>query len=1088
MLTIYKASAGSGKTFQLVVEYLKLLLENPFNYKHILAVTFTNKATNEMKTRILEQLNALANNEDSDYIAPLQKGNNHTEDFIRERAKLILKNILHDYNRFSISTIDSFTQRTIKAFNRELGIAPNFRVELDSDMILAEATDRLLSKIGKDKKLLKWLREFSKEKIEENYSQHIDEDIKALGKELFKENFQVFFPDESESVYSRENLDGFAKTLRKIKSSFENTLSNFGKNAMAAIEQNGLHVADFAYGTSGVAGFLQKISEGEIKEPGARALQAADNVEKWYTKSSTKKAQLQALAENELRPLLAGLLTFINENIIHYNSADAVQKQLRMLGILTDLKEEIKLLLHEKSILQMSDSNLLLSKIIGRSDSPFIYEKTGSYYKHFMLDEFQDTSGLQWNNFKPLVANSLAEGNSNLIVGDVKQSIYRWRNSDWRILAEQVNMDFNELQYKEFSLDFNWRSDKNIIEFNNRIFEQLKTGFENHLLSNVADPDNEFVKKFKHIYSDIAQKPGKQGPKTGLVNVNFLDPDDFIAQSTATLLDQVKQLQDSGIKASEIAILIRKNKEGAAIVDTFLNAAKQPENRAYNLSVLSNESLFLHASRAVNFVIGVVELLIDPNKEITKVALLNHWQSWIKPELAKRGKTVKMQDGQTETAFGGRESQKMGSDYEINFKIELQHKIDLIGSKVLLSSLDETIMQICSVFRIFEIETELPFLQTLIDKAAELKTTLSNDLSNLLFWWKENGYKTSVNVNEDVDSIRLLTIHKSKGLEYKAVLIPYFDWSTALNGRLASVIWCRPKTAPFNQFPLLPVKAGKQMEQSVFSDEYYEERVNSFIDTFNLIYVGFTRAKSVLVINSPKPADNKKRGTESSTQPVNFLLQKALEELAKTPDFSGSWNSEQTAFSFGCLPSPKNVKENPQPLYITHYEFNDFEEKTKLRLSGEDFLVAGTQQNSIKNTGKIIHELLAGVVSANDVENACLKAFHKGIVTKKEMGEIQQTLRKSIENPAIAPWFDGSFTVLNERNLLTADRVLRPDRIMVSGDEAIVVDYKTGDQKSENYNRQVKRYARVLKETGFKKVEGFLWYINQNEVEKVCEL
>ena len=256
MLTVYKASAGSGKTFQLVVEYLRLLLKNPFNYRHILAVTFTNKATNEMKTRILETLSDLANDKPSKYITEIQKENQLSEIQIRKNAKVVLKNILHDYNRFSISTIDSFTQRTIKAFNRELGISPNFRLELDSEMILAEATDRLLSKIDNDKKLLNWLKDFSREKIEGNHSQHIEDDIKLLGKELFKENFQIFFPDNSESVYNRENLDEFGKDLNKILSVFESTLKNLALKAVNLISENGFTVDDFHYKKAGISGFI----------------------------------------------------------------------------------------------------------------------------------------------------------------------------------------------------------------------------------------------------------------------------------------------------------------------------------------------------------------------------------------------------------------------------------------------------------------------------------------------------------------------------------------------------------------------------------------------------------------------------------------------------------------------------------------------------------------------------------------------------------------------------------------------------------------------------------------------------------------
>lgn len=1083
MLTVYKASAGSGKTFQLVVEYLKLLLENPYNYKHILAVTFTNKATNEMKTRILEQLHFLASNQSSDYLKILQN-NTFSEKEIRNKAKQVLKNILHDYNRFSINTIDSFTQKIIKSFNRELGISPNFTVELDSDMILTEAVDRMLAKIDNDKKLLKWLKEFSKEKIEENYSQHIDDDIKSLGKELFKENFQIFFPENSESVYSRENLDNFGKELNKIKVHFETRLKEIGKKATLAIQDNGFSINDFSYKKNGVVGYLHSISDGIVKEPGMRVLTAAEEIEKWYPQKHKQAAEIYQLVELELQPLLLEIIHFFENDGIQYYTSMVVLKQLRMLGILTDLKEEIKILLHEKGVLQISDSNLLLSKIIGQSDSPFIYEKTGNYYNHFMLDEFQDTSTLQWNNFKPLIVNSLAEGNKNLIVGDVKQSIYRWRNSDWKILAEQINSDFSPTQLKHKTLDKNWRSDKNIIDFNNAIFGSLKKNFEDTLLREIDNDDEIFINKFRNIYASFIQETGKPDVQPqGFVKIQFLPNEDFQKESTSTLVEQVKQLQNNGIKASEIAVLIRKNSEGTPIIKEFLSAANLPENKKYNLSVLSNESLFLHASKGALFVINTIELLIDPQNEISKVALLNLWTEWLKPELQNRNKLVLSNKNQIQLDFSSNNPQQIDEHFHELFDIELATRLVNVKERILLTSLDESITQICSQFGLFEIESELPFLQTLIDKSGELKTSLSNDLSNLLFWWNEKGYRTSVNVNEEVDSIRLLTVHKSKGLEYKAVLLPYLNWTTSWSGKNAPILWCQPEGKPFNQFPLLPIKAGNQIEKSHFRNIYFEEKVNYIIDSFNLVYVAFTRAKSVLIINCPTPNENSKTTGKS----MHHLLKKSLESLSSKNEFSESWNEENTTFQFGNIPHFLTKNEKSNSIEIKKYQFNDFSEKLKLRMSSDNFLIVGEKSNSIKNRGKIIHDILSGIETREDIKMACLKALNNGLINKTELEEIQQSLQKSIDNSKISHWFDGSYTIINERSLLTNKRILRPDRIMISENETIVVDYKTGEKKSDNYNQQVKRYAKTLKETGAKKVTGFLWYIKQNEVEKVCE-
>ena len=1081
MLTVYKASAGSGKTFQLVVEYLRLLLKNPLNYRHILAVTFTNKATNEMKTRILETLNDLASGQPSKYIAEIQKENHLSEEQIRKNAKLVLKNILHDYNRFSISIIDSFTQRTIKAFNRELGISPNYRLELNSEMILTEATDRMLAKIDKDKKLLSWLKDFSREKIEDSFSQRIEDDIKSLGKELFKENFQLFFPDDSESVYSRENLTSFGKEINLLKIQFENHLKTLGKKCISIINENGFSIDDFSYGKSGVAGFIGTVAEVGYKEPGARALTANADSTKWCTAKHKEADRIITLVESQLQPLLHEIIDYTSKNEQQYITILAVQKQLRMLGILTDLKEEIKTLLHEKGVLQLSDANLLLSKIIGQSDSPFIYEKTGSYYNHFMLDEFQDTSGLQWKNFKPLIVNSLSEGNKNLLVGDVKQSIYRWRNSDYQILAEKIHTDFTKNQIEQHTLYKNWRSDKNIIDFNNNFFENLKSIFEENLFTNLSESDDTYIQRFRNIYDSITQIPGNEKAiQKGFVQISFLEEETFLEDSSRQLIEQVKILQDKGIKASEIAILIRKNKEGTPIIEAFLDASSLPENKNYNLSVLSNESLFLFSSQAVLMIIEIVNLIINPNNDISKTALLNLWINWLKPELLIK---EKLTDYSQSDAF----SNPFDIDFKILFESEIAPKIEQLKKKVLLTSLDEAVIQICSVFQLFEIETELPFIQTLIDKAGEIKSTLSNDLSNFLFWWNENGQTTSVNVNEEIDSIRLLTVHKSKGLEFKAVLLPYFDWKIGQSGKFAPILWCESEQKPFSQFPLLPVKSSSALKKSIFRNYYFEESANNIIDIFNLAYVAFTRAKSVLIINCPKPKEPSGKSDDSS-KPIQFLLNKALENLAAGELFTKSWNEEKMVFQFGSIPVNQDKIEQSKPVLIKNYQFNDFGERVKLRNSGEDFLIAGEKHSAVKNKGKIIHDILSSVKTISDVENSCLKALSDGKISEKEMEEMKEILETNFKNPLIADWFNGKYKVLNERNLLTPERLLRPDRIMVFENEAIVVDYKTGEKISDNYNRQVLRYAKTLKETGFKKVQGFLWYINQNKVEKVCEV
>ncbi len=1078
MLTVYKASAGSGKTFQLVGEYLKLLISNPYSYRQILAVTFTNKATTEMKSRILEQLNLLSDDGETPYLRLLEKELSMTEVLIRSRAKQALKNILHDYSRFSVSTIDSFTQRIIKAFNREMGISPHFILEIDNELILEEAVDRLLAKVDTDKQLRKWLVDFSREKIMENRSQQIETDIKLLGKELFKEKFQVFFPETNETVYARENLNTFRKELERIIAWYENALRKIGEKAVSVFENNGLEVEDFSGKGRGIGAYFVKLSNGDLPDVTPSVVVHAEDVEKWYTRTSPKKDIIHQLAENQLQPLLREIIAYVFENGVLYKSAIEVRKQLRILGILTDLKEEIKLLLQEKGILQLSDSNLLLSKIIGESDAPFIYEKVGNRFNYYMLDEFQDTSLLQWKNFKPLVANALSENNSVLLVGDVKQSIYRWRNSDWNILASQIHSDFPLFPPEIITLEKNWRSRKNIIDFNNSVIGAFIQTFGENLFEEFDD--SQYFQKFRDIYLNFRQESGNSSAEQdGRTEINFLDDEEFEENSARLLVDQVKKLQDSGLKASETAILVRKKDEGALIVETFMKAAREEENAGYNLSVLSNESLFLYASRGVNFVILVVELLIEPEGKIQKTSLLHLWLSWLKPVQENKLLFPEFLPEKEKTSALSAEA-----ELETVFEEELGFKFRQIQQKVSHSSIDETVVLICDEFRLFKMISELPFLQTLIDKAAEIKFSLSNDLSNFLFWWKTKGYNTSVSVNEELDSIRLLTIHKSKGLEFEAVLLPYFNFDSSWVGNQAPVLWCSSSAEPFNQFPLLPVKAGSGLAGTVFRHDYLEEKISSLIDTLNLIYVAFTRAKSALFITCKMPAERKDKKVGKT---VNALLQNALGKMSKDELFSKCWNADATVFAYGNLPAYKSKVKKAEDNFLNVYQFRDFNDRIQLRLNSEGFLIENDDHRTVKNTGKLVHEILSSVKTEEDIERACNKSLNEGSISKTEGEEILKKFRKSMNHPEIKRWFDGNYRILNERNLLLPGKILRPDRIMINGNNALVVDYKWGEIQQKKYHRQVAQYAEALKKCGFEKVEGFIWYINLEVVEKVGE-
>lgn len=1094
MLTIYKASAGSGKTFRLVVEYLKLVLKNEYSYKHILAVTFTNKATAEMKERVIHQLYELASGKNNAYSEILEEELGIPSLQIKIRAQNSLRNILHDYNRFSISTIDKFTQRVLKAFNRELGITPGYILELDNDIILQEATDRLILKVNENKDLLKWLKELGEEKIRNGSSFRIKNEIINLGKELFKENFQEFFSNKEQNIYNREILGKYNSQLSGIMFSYESYLKKQGIIGINLISENGFEIDDFAQKLKGAAGYFQKLANGEIPDANTYVIAAAESPEKWYSKSNKTidQASIHNLAESQLQPLLVDILGFIYKRKAEYITAKKILSNYYTLGILNDLQAEINEIRYEKGILPISDSNLLLKKIIGNSDSPFIYEKIGNLYSHFMLDEFQDTSGMQWDNFKPLVHNSLAEGNFNLAVGDVKQSIYRWRNSDWKILANQIENDFKGFKVDTVNLSQNWRSDANIIIFNNQVFEKLKGVFANALNEKITkdrpEADIALDDAIEAVYNDIEQQIGN-GDKNGkgYVNLNFIaseNKDDFKEKSLDALINQVKVLQGNGYQPGDIAILVRSNKDGLPIIRKFLEASDNPENINYNLDVISNESLFLNSSNSVSFILQVIMHLIEPEDRIIKGIILNDYKNYILPPLKKIGKEKIFAEteayGQQELLFSEPFEYLLNENFDTEFDAFFSPLLNHLNKEILNASVDEAIIRICDTFNLFELEEDVPFIQALIDQAAQIKSYFTNDLSNFIKWWDEKGHKLSVNVNDDANAIRLFTVHKAKGLEFRVVLMPFFDWAALWTGNQVPTIWCKTKSEPFNLLPLVPIKANADMAQSYFYKEYFDEVLSTFIDSLNLIYVAFTRAKSVLMVNAPVFEKKDSNG-------VSRLLYDAVTTMGENIFTIGEAGGIES-FNYGKLSEPGKEKQtNKVTIPFGKYHFHDFNTKLKIRTIHEDYF-SGENKISDKNLGNLLHEILANIKSSGDITLACNKALKQRKITDIEFDELQSWLIKLIGNPDAKDWFSENYKILNEWPLLSKEVNLRPDRVMISGDEAIVVDYKTGMLERPAYENQVEKYAYSLKDAGFKKVTGFLWYIKTNKIEKICEI
>lgn len=1088
MLTVYKASAGSGKTFHLVLEYLKLIMSDDRNYRKILAVTFTNKATAEMKSRILEQLYKLAHGFETQYFSLLKEHLRISETEISIRAKRILKNILFGFNYFSVSTIDKFTQKVIKAFNREIGIPADYNIEMDNDILLLEIVDRLIANADINPELIDWLVKLSSEKIQENLNYNFEKDLTELGKELFREKFQNLLSEMNHTFPDKKTLKEGLNALNQVIGRFESSVKARAEYAINLIEEKNLTESDFSRGKSGPAGYFYKLAGGIIEKPRKIDLISVESPGKWYTQSGNKKSVIHELAIQVLIPVAKEVIGYFQKNQKEYFTAIEARKNLYTLGLLIDMKLELDRIRYEKNILPISDSNNYLNKIIEGSDSPFIYEKTGNRYHHFMLDEFQDTSVLQWENFLPLIKNSLSNGYSNLVVGDVKQSIYRWRNSDWKILASGIYSDLPPDQLETRSLQKNWRSREKIIEFNNNIFPLISNVLSQKIASapeiEETPVTNDRIELLKLIYEDVEQRLPEDQKKTGgLVEITLIDEKlsvEFENKSMEILLEQVKRLLDHGYQSSEIAILIRKKQDGAKIVNYFLQEAEKEENIKYNLAILSNESLFLKNSNAVQFIILLIRHFINPEEKLIKAGLVHLLGSYIIPELRKTETALEKKNIREFLPFFQGEVPGIIPGFHEKFNDLFKFIEDIIYPGLVNNSTNEAIIKICAQFSLFDLEKELPYILGLIDRAKEIITNRSGDFSGFLRWWDEKNYDLSITLNEKTDAIRLLTIHAAKGLEFEAVLLPFFTWSVSHPNSSSPVLWCRSEVLPYKNFGFIPVKFTKRLSETYFAEEYFDELISNAVDNLNLIYVAFTRAKSALFINTMNKGNSDTAGN---------LLTESLAVLRNMLTFVTNNNSGYNCISFGThIQVPEKTTEKPGPgISSGRFKFTDFNQKLRLHQNSQDFLETLEGEKPVKNLGKLIHEILSEISLANQVDNALKKFLAEKKVTPEEYNSLKEWLSRLVNSVEAGDWFKGNYSVMNERNILSSDGILRPDRIMVNQNRAIVVDYKLGEIRSEEYTEQVNKYSRELKKCGFESVSGYLWYIRDNKVEKVCD-
>ena len=1071
---LYRSSAGSGKTYTLTLEYLKLALRNPQSgYRQILAVTFTNKATTEMKERIISVLERL-----SHLVNPSNPLDRELMDFLKldkeqlmQRARATLLFVLHGYGHFAVSTIDSFFQKVIRSFAREMDLQAKFDLEMDTDAVLDKLVDRIVEKVAEDPVLRNWLVDYAEEQLLEGKSWDIRMGIKGLGKEIFQEQFKSFRAIFQESV----GQEGFLPELKAQISRVRQSLIAEGKIQAQQAEdiriQFGLEWTDFKGGSNSFAKRFGVLGNPKMPFPELTVTMLRDlpEVNNWFANKSRQEFAIRQAFEAGLGDLLFSWPDKLKE----WNTFSALQKNLNAFGVFRNLIFELRDLKDEEGILLISDVNDFLAEITRENEAPFLYEKIGNQYQHFLIDEFQDTSEFQWASFKPLLENSLASGNTNLLVGDVKQSIYRWRGGKLELLLsevqEQIHSDFVEVK----NLSVNYRSLPGIIAFNNTVFQQLPGIMERGMEAHYAlDSENKLSLAFEGVAQEVPETKEKVLFQ-GKIRMEFVEKssgertqEDEIEEeavelgSLEKLPDLVRQLQDRGYALKDIAFLVRKNGEGAILADKFMEVQRQSTSSDYRFDVLSEESLFIDKSIAVKCVVGFLTYLSDPSNQ---VAFKTLWQFYALVHGIPLSHELFFVDGlPSELQEKEQELQKRQANFQQMPLIELvEQGLTFLG----LTQKQQDLSYVSG------------FKEAVLDYIKKNRA----DLLGFLDWWELNKKKRTVKIPEDHDAMRILTIHKSKGLQFKVVILPFMDWGIVSSGLQASILW-----APFESEngvqTVVPLTHQTLLKNSHFAAAYNEEVRLSYLDSLNMLYVAYTRAEEAL-FGFGTYSISKTKKEISPTRTGNLLYTLFSGGFQLEEETTSSWDSETHTFDWGNWPAVSStdkseVGEAP-PL---RWDFMDWKSKLQTKAYPWDFSSEGIRAREQRDFGIIIHSILAEAKDLEDAIQLVKQYTFEGRWEENIAFEINQKLAQLFALPQVKGWFDPDLPTLTEQGILLPGGVQkRPDRILIGEDEALVIDFKTGIKRQSHAN-QVQEYMALVKTLTQVPVKGYLCYLEPTEI------
>mgnify|MGYP004637668771 FL=1 len=1080
-LTIYKASAGSGKTFTLSVEYIKLLIKDPQSYRSTLAVTFTNKATEEMKLRILSQLYGIWKllPDSKSYIDKIKEDLDVTEEYMSERAGIALHNIVHNYSYFRIETIDSFFQSVLRNLARELDLTANLRIELNDYQIERNAVDELINSLDENSELLTWIMEYIRENMDDDKDWNVIGNIKRFGENIFREYYKTNSKKLNERLLEEGFFKQYTTKLRQMRNEAEVEMQNEAAQFFDALNHNGIEIDDLNNGKNGPAGYFIKIKKGiynnTIVTKRLQKVLDEGSESSWVKQKSSKETQdiVRELANSTLTPLVHHAEDVRQKNWYIYGSAVLTLRHLNQLRLLNSIEKKVRMINVEQNRFLLSDTHTLLHSLIRDTDSPFIFEKIGNYLENIMIDEFQDTSTVQWQNFKVLLEECMSHGEQqgNLIVGDVKQSIYRWRSGDWRML-NNIEREFPYLNsiLNVCSLDTNYRSSRRVITFNNAFFKRASE--LEYADQKSSTPDTSSPEQLKKAYSDVAQKVPSFRDNHGYVSINLLPNEDYRQQALQKTAEAVSLLLDSGANYSDIAILVRSNDIIQLIAEFFANELP-------DVKIVSDEAFRLDSSVSVNIIVNAMLWLTHPDNILAKAYIAKAYQTYV----------LKKSEQETNKLLATAE----GIDSALPCAL-IDKRNDLLTMPIF-----ELAEQIYTLFNIGNIKGEDAYLYAFYDALTDFLANNTADIDSFVEEWNDSIAAKTIQASA-IDGIRIITIHQSKGLEFEHVVIPFCDWTL----EKGNTIWCTPQVEPYNELPLIPVDfSASQMKGTIYEIAYNEEHLQNCVDNLNLLYVAFTRAASSLFVIA-------QRGTPSSR---SYIVEQAITDIkleGSSLDGDPSDKKAELLFSYGELEiveaKAKKKSDNIFTPEVENMNVNmaTFSNKVEFKQSNKsrDF-VADDDENtddddrkqlSYIKTGKILHYLFSTINTTDDIDTSLAQLEMDGLIEESgtNIKRLRDMLHKRFSNRQVADWFSSRWTLFNECTILDYDaatdtvREHRPDRVMKDEKtgEVVIVDFKFGSPRPE-YVEQVNRYKALTQNMGYPNVKGYLWFVYSNRIEEV---